>query len=262
VTMHRFVSGGVESLGEREVGIICSTAELARDGHVIEQSGIKLANYRKNPVVMWDHDTTQPAVGVCTSIGLQSGSLAARIEFAPEGASNLADEICGLVKAGIVRGVSIGFDPIDAVPLDPNKGSRGGLRITESELFEISFCNIPVDTGAGVVARSFSARPGALAMLRALPRTSPTSPEGIERAMDAIARRYGQHRTQPKPAGLMTPNDHMAARAQYQRTAWAIGQGRAVERAAAEQATVADPDFEARRLQSQRLRNMRGRSSG
>lgn len=246
--MHRFVTDGVESLGEREVGVICSTAELARDGHVIEQSGINLKNYRSNPIVLWNHDVDQPAVGVCTSIGLQNGSLAARIEFAPEGSSNLADEICGLVKAGIVRGVSIGFDPTDGEPLNPQR-PRDGLRITECELFEISFCNIPVDTGAGVVARSFSARPGAMAMLRALPRTSPTSPEGIQRAMNEIARRYGQQRTAPKPIAAWTPNDHMAQRAQYQRAVWASGQASQAERSEREHSL----SYEQRQLELRRL---------
>lgn len=261
MTMQRFVTSGVESLGEREVGIIASTAELARDGHIIEQSGINLTNYRKNPVVLWNHDVDQPPVGVCTAVGLQNGSLAARIEFAPAGASNLADEICGLVKAGIVRGVSIGFDPIDGEPLNPAK-PRGGMRVTKCELFEISFCNVPVDTRALVVARSFSSRPGALEMLRALPRTSPTSPEGIERALSEIGRRYGQVRTAPLPARYLTPNDHMAARAQHARTVWAIGQGREAERAARlNNDRYAEEVRQRQEDESRQIRNQRGRPS-
>jgi HK97 family phage prohead protease len=262
VTMQRFVTGGVESLGEREVGVICSTNELARDGHVLEPSGINLANYRHNPVVLWNHDVNQSPIGTCTSIGIQNGSLAARIEFAPEGMSNLADEICGLAKAGIVRGVSIGFDPLETEPLNTAK-PRGGQHITKSELFEISFVNVGADTGAGVVARSFASRPGAEAMLRALPRTSPTSTAGVERALSEIARRYGQQRTQPKPLAAWTPNDHMAARAQHMRTIWAIGQGREAERAARLNNDRHADEVRARQEdESTRIRNMRGRSSG
>jgi HK97 family phage prohead protease len=262
MTMH--ITGTAESLGDREVGVIASTNELARDGHILETSGMALTNYRSNPIVLWNHDVDQFPVGTCTAIGLQNGSLAARIEFAPSGMSDRADELCALVKAGIVRGISVGFDPIECEPLDPSK-PRGGLRITESELFELSFCDIPVDTGAGVVARSFSSRPGAAAMLRALPSTSPVSAVGIERAMSEIARRYRQERTQPKPLAAWTPNDHMAARAQRMRAIWACGQASEVERAARLRNEQFADESQARARQedeSRRIRNMRGRSSG
>jgi HK97 family phage prohead protease len=243
VTMQRFVTGGVESLGEREVGVIASTDQLARDGHIIVQSGIDLTNYRKNPVVLWNHNVDELPVGACTAIGIQNGSLAARIEFAPAGASNRADEICGLVKAGILRGISIGFDPLDGEPLDPHR-PRGGMRVTSSELIEISFCDVPVDTGAMVVARSFSSRPGAAAMLRALPSTSSA---GIQRALAGINTRAPER--QHKPLVCWTPNDHMAARAQYGRAVWACGQASEAEREERERTnSYAERQAELRRL--------------
>ncbi len=142
MTMQRFLTGGMQDLGPREVGVVASTDQLARDGHILEPRGISLDNYRRNPIVLWTHDITQP-VGAATAVAVEGRSLAARIEFAPAGASAVADEICSLVKSGVIKGVSVGFDPIDVEPIDPKMGSRGGLHITTSELLEISFCAIP-----------------------------------------------------------------------------------------------------------------------
>jgi HK97 family phage prohead protease len=221
MTMHRFLTGGVEALGEREVGVVAATDQLARDGHILEPSGISLTNYRANPVVLWQHQSEQP-IGACTAIGLEGRALAARIEFAPTGASTVADEICALVKSGVIRGISIGFDPIDVEPLDAKMGSRGGLRIRSSELLEISFCSVPVDTNARVVARGLKSVYRAEAILRALPRVSSTS---VQRALDQVRH---PHRRGERPIAMLTAWERSAleqrARTAHAMTVWGLQQ--------------------------------------
>ena len=126
----------LRAVGPREFKFIGSTDQLARDGHILLPSGLQLANYRANPIVLWQHNAAQP-VARCTQIGIIEGELRGTAEFPPLGTTALADEVCGLVKSGVVSGLSIGFDIIDAEPLDPRK-PRGGLRITRSELLECS----------------------------------------------------------------------------------------------------------------------------
>jgi HK97 family phage prohead protease len=144
----------VRSVGEREFKFTTVTAKLGRDGHILEPSGVDLSEYRKVPVVLWQHAPTSP-VARCSSIALVDGEVRGTAEFAPAGTSSAVDEAFGCVKSGVVGAVSVGFDIIDAEPLDPKKGSRGGLHIKRSTLLEISLVSIPADVGALITARNY-----------------------------------------------------------------------------------------------------------
>jgi HK97 family phage prohead protease len=185
--VERFFAG-FEHLGDREIGVVAGTSNLARDGHVIEMIGLSIANYMRNPIVLFQHQPDSP-VGVTTALGVYGGDLMGVIAFAPAGASPLADQICSLTKGNVLRGISIGFDPIEMEPLDPKKGSRGGMHITKAELLEISVVSVPADTSAGVVARAASLPyRDAVAFFRSL---APVPRAAIERAAARVQRGSG-----------------------------------------------------------------------
>lgn len=150
--MRAAVNAEIKSLGENEVEVIISTSALARDGHILEPAGCDLTNYRTNPIVLWQHNPDTP-VGRAADLVIEGDRIRARITFAPNGISPKADEVRGLVKNGIVSGVSVGFDVSDSEPLDPKK-PYGGQRFTKWELLECSFCSVPADPGAAVTART------------------------------------------------------------------------------------------------------------
>jgi HK97 family phage prohead protease len=114
----------------------------------MQPDGCVLTNYRKNPIVLADHDRTKPIGNA--EVVVRNGALEALITFAPHGASEKADEYCALAKAGVLSAVSIGFMPIEMQPI---KG--GGLMISKWELLEISMVAIPANADALVIARSF-----------------------------------------------------------------------------------------------------------
>lgn len=150
--IRKLVRAQINQLGDDEVEVVMSTASLARDGHILIPQGCRIDNYRANPIVLWSHDPDKP-VGNAENAAVTGEQISARVRFAPLGISRKADEIRGLVKAGVIRTVSIGFDPIEMEPLDPKK-PRGGQRISDWELLEMSFVSVPSDTGAVVTARA------------------------------------------------------------------------------------------------------------
>jgi len=202
--------GGVEPLGDREIAVIAASSALARDGNIVEVRGMNLENYRRVPIVLYQHDPTLP-IGTCTAIGVEGDVLAAKIEFAPAGISRVADEACGMCKASVLRGISIGFDPDyrTAEPLDP-KRPRGGQKFKRSELLEISVVSIPADVNATVVARSFAGGADVRKLVDRLPRVSTA---GIQRAAAALPTRSDKR--------LLSHTGHV----------WTILEGRERERA-------------------------------
>ncbi len=88
---------------------VVSTDEVDRAGDTIAVDGWRLDSYRRNPVVLWAHNHTRPAIGRALNVWPHDHSLMARVDFAP---TPFAQEVAALYKAGYQRGVSVGFKPI------------------------------------------------------------------------------------------------------------------------------------------------------
>ncbi|PWC89832.1 hypothetical protein TSH100_04120 [Azospirillum sp. TSH100] len=144
------VSAG-EDLGPRQVRVIISTEGVDRAGDIVRQDGLVLANFLQNPIILWNHDQNFP-IANALEITRDAGVTTALVEFFPEGVDETADRVCRMVKAGLVKGVSIGFNPITVKPLQ-----SGAFDFTESELLEFSFVSIPAQPDALVVQRSAGA---------------------------------------------------------------------------------------------------------
>ncbi len=129
---------------------IITTPTPDRSQDVVHPEGIQLDNYRKNPVVFYDHGFS----GIMLPIGKSEdpeGNLTLVVK--PEGieaTTYFAQSLCeacqvfALIEEGIVKSTSIGFMPLDATPRthSPN-GERLGLDITLWELLEYSWVGIP-----------------------------------------------------------------------------------------------------------------------
>ncbi len=139
----------VKTVGDRRVETIASTGALDRENDRILPTAWRLDAYRRNPVVLANHDYTALPVARSISVGVRAGKLVTVDEFPPLGVYGFADTLYGLVKAGFVNSKSVGFRPLKWRPND-----EGGRDYTDVELLEHSFVTVGCNPEALIVARS------------------------------------------------------------------------------------------------------------
>jgi HK97 family phage prohead protease len=142
------VPGGME--------FVLSDASVDRMGEVIEQDW-ELSNFKKNPIALFNHNK-DAIVGRWKNLRVENDELRGHLELAPKGISARIDELRGLVEAGILKAVSVGFTPIKKVLLDEKSGKPnfGPFRYLKSELLETSLVSVPANANALAVAKSLN----------------------------------------------------------------------------------------------------------
>jgi HK97 family phage prohead protease len=131
-----------------EFNLSSPNADRANDE--IVQEGIQCDEFILNPVCLWAHRSDEPPIGTWHDLRIVNGCLRGFLRLAAEGTSSRIDEIIRLVRAKILRAVSIGFFPIQVEPIK----STGGTRYVKSRLVEVSLCAVPMNPDALAVAKS------------------------------------------------------------------------------------------------------------
>lgn len=162
-TSPRLLAGGVvrKSLDidkeARSIGGVISTESVDRDKEVVLARGLDFEAFRKNPIVLFNHDALCP-IGKCNrgpshrrKGGVQE--VLATTQFAE---TKLADEVYSLVAGDFIRGISIGMNPSSMELSPPNpaeirkKPAWADARqvIRKAELIEYSFVSVPANADA------------------------------------------------------------------------------------------------------------------
>lgn len=141
-----------KAVGERQIRVIVSTGDVDRAGDIIDPNGIDFTAYRKNPVILYQHDHDEP-IARCTEIGVVDGKVEALVQFPDAGAAEKSDEVYNLIKAGVLNAISIGFIPLESVSIDP-KDSWGAKRYTKCEMLEASIVSVPCNSNALIIERT------------------------------------------------------------------------------------------------------------
>lgn len=147
--IHKVLAGDGEGLD-----FVLSDATVDRYGDVVEPDGWDLRNFKKNPIALFGHNSSFP-IGKWTDLRVEGGKLLGRLVLAKRGTSYRLDELIGLVEQGILRAVSVGFRPIKAEPMNPEK-PYGPQRYLKSELLETSLVSVPANPAALSLAKSMN----------------------------------------------------------------------------------------------------------
>ena len=141
---------------DNKATFVASTNTEDRYGDVINQRGWRLDSYKKNPVVLLNHDATSLPIGR-GDVALVDNQLMIEVEFDME--DKKASEIARKVKKGFISAVSVGFNSKDSIyrsdlPKDNPAYAERGLYFKSAELLEVSIVTIPANPQA-IAAKKF-----------------------------------------------------------------------------------------------------------
>lgn len=146
----RTETASVEVAGDRVRRFTISTPVIDRAADIVRQDGWDLDAFRRNPVVLWQHDQDGLPVGKVTTIGLVGGNLSADVEFVPADVPVIgekAEAILRLIDAGFLSATSVGFGVVDYEVVDRADGRRG-VDFVRQELRELSIVTVPCNPEA------------------------------------------------------------------------------------------------------------------
>lgn len=140
---------------DRVVSFIFSDDSVDRYGDRIEARGWQLANFNANPVALFGHDSgsVENVIGRAKNVRVDGNRLVGDIEFMEASVNPNAEVVYQMVKAGYLRAVSVGFQPLDWVAAK-DKSRTGGIDFRKQELLEISIVPIPANPNALHLAKA------------------------------------------------------------------------------------------------------------
>lgn len=139
----------VKSVDEerRELIGVASTPATDRMGDIVEPKG---AQFKLPLVLLWQHDKDKP-IGQVLSAKVTNGGIEIRARIEKTSSSAVLrerfEEAWESIKLGLVRGLSIGFKPIEFSMMDD-----GGVRFMKWDWLELSAVTIPANQEASITA--------------------------------------------------------------------------------------------------------------
>ena len=142
---------------KEKVSFVASSATPDRYGDIIDQKGWILDNYKKNPVVLLNHDSNQLPIGK-GNVYLRDDKLVIDVEFDSE--DERAKEVERKAKKGFMNAVSVGFRPLESksrseLPEDNKYYGQRGMYYSKAELLEVSIVTIPANGEATMLEQKF-----------------------------------------------------------------------------------------------------------
>ena len=122
---------------------VMSTFDVDRDFEKVDPAGWNLKNYLANPVILWSHDYSIPAIGYAENMKADT-VLEGDIVFNSKEFDEFGWSIGQRVKAGALRCGSVGFIAEEVEFLE-SKDRECDLIFRKQELLEFSICCVPAN---------------------------------------------------------------------------------------------------------------------
>lgn len=134
-------------MADKPITFILSDESVNAYGFWVKTSGINLVQFRKNPVMLYNHDSAMLPIGQWVNIRVENGRLLAEPKFDEQ--DDFAREIARKVETGVLRGASVGLKTIEVSEekkdLKPGQTRR---TVTKSVLYEASITGFPANRNA------------------------------------------------------------------------------------------------------------------
>jgi HK97 family phage prohead protease len=121
-----------------------------RAGDTVDPNGVDCIEFNQNPCVLDSHDSGELPIATATPPYVSGNALFSIAKFPPVGVAPSADQCAAAIRAGLVKGCSIGFIPKKwAFSKDSNRPF--GIDYQQVQLLEYSVCAIPCNPAALLV---------------------------------------------------------------------------------------------------------------
>jgi HK97 family phage prohead protease len=142
---------------KEKVSFVASSATPDRYGDIIDVKGWVLDNYKRNNVILLNHDSNQLPIAR-GNVYVRNDKLIVDVEFDSE--DERAKEVERKVKAGFMNAVSVGFRPLESksrseLPEDNKYYGQRGMYYSKAELLEVSIVTIPANGEATMLEQKF-----------------------------------------------------------------------------------------------------------
>lgn len=141
----QYIEAKIKKAEDGSFVAVASTNSVDRHGEVVDNNGWEMKAYKKNPVILWAHDHTEPAIGVSKKTWVEGAGKRAKLMIQPilHDVTEKARAVKQLVEMGIINSLSVGFKPLE---------SPDGVTFTKNELLEVSIVNVPANADAMMLA--------------------------------------------------------------------------------------------------------------
>lgn len=128
-----------------DIGVFTVTKDMVdRDGERVLPMGGNYNNFKKNPIMFYNHSRWDSPIGKWSDIEVKEDSVEMRGWISDT--TNISKNVLGLIKDDVIRTASIGFKPLVWSEDEKDKlPGQKGVTIKEYEILEVSVCDIPAN---------------------------------------------------------------------------------------------------------------------